>query len=186
MSHIPFSLPACAFAALAFLSPPALPVHASAPEGSWVRHHSVDHQLACLAPAPGRLYILMHPMEYRNNALEDVGTPAARPFVIREGSSSMYPLSDEVSLSGEAVRVMRYNPVAGYLLLAYENGEIDLVYPDGRKREVPALSMNSFPGPRSLHEATFSPDGKKANVAYDFGYVHVSYKHHTLTTNSLV
>lgn len=171
MRYFPFSFPAGALAALAFLCSSMLPASASAPEGTWVRHHTFDHQLACLAPAPGRLYILMHPMEYRNNVSADVGTPAARPFVIKAGSSSMYPLSDEIKLSGEAVRVMRYNPVAGYLLLAYENGEIDLVFSDGRKREVTALSMNSFPGLRSFHEATFSPDGRKAYVASDFGYV---------------
>lgn len=126
-----------------------------------------------MAPAPGRLYILTHPMEFRNGVADDVGRPTPRPFVIDASTGKLRPLEETVPLSGEGVRVMRYNPLGGYLLLGYEDGGIDLIYDDGSKREVTALSLNSTPGARTLHEATFSTDGERAYIATDFGYMRI-------------
>ena len=171
MRHFPFSLCAALISAVALAFPTLSTAAGANLNGSWIRHESFDHQLVSLAPTPERLYILMHPMEYRAGASDDIGSPVPRPFFIDAGSASLRPLSDEVALSGEGVRIMRYNPLAQYLLIGYEEGEIDLIFSDGSKREVSALSMISFPGLRGLHEVTFSPDGKRAYVASDFGYV---------------
>ncbi len=139
--------------------------------GNWVRHHTFDHQLAGLAPAPGRLYVLMHPMEYRNTASDDVGTPSASVFVLEEGEQTMRPLSDLTDARLSPVRLMRYNPLGGYLLLCHTDGKINQFFADGSRRESSILSHYSFPGPRALREASFSPDGSTAFIASDFGYV---------------
>lgn len=170
MRHLPFSF----FGCLALLSAFAFPADAAAESlpGVWKRHHTFDHQLASLAPAPGKLYILMHPMEYRSGASDDVGTPSPGVFVLEEGGEKIYPLAEQTGADLGTVRLMRYNPLADYLLLCHNDGKINLFYADGHRRESTVLSHNLFPGGRTMHEATFAANGS-AYIATDFGYVKI-------------
>lgn len=142
-------------------------------EGTWTPHYTF-HRLAAFAPAPGRIYMLVHPQEYKSGAREDIGTVAATVFYADDPASPIRHISELAPLSGRNVKIMKYNPAAGYLFLGYTDGKMDLVRDDGNVREVDILSRFSTPGKRSLHDVTFSPDGRYAYVATDFGYVKVS------------
>ena len=153
----------------------AFPTPANAAiEGTWTRHYTFNRLVSSFAPSPDRLFMLVHPQEYTATSREDIATLAASVFYMDDPSAPIRSLSDFAPLSGGVVRVMRYNPAGGYLFLGYDDGKIDMVYPDGTCREAPGLSLFSFPGSRKLRDVSFSPEGDFAYVATDFGYIKVN------------
>jgi streptogramin lyase len=78
-----------------------------------------------------------------------------------------YTFLNKVSgLSDAGVRLIRYNRANGTLLIAYENGNLD-IWKDGAVRNVPDLLQSLVPGDKTINHVAF--DGENALLATNLG-----------------
>ncbi len=77
------------------------------------------------------------------------------------------PMSPATGLTEFKVHGIYYNYDKHYLLVAYNNSNIDLVYDDGRIVNVSGLADVVMNVPRTINDVTFA--GDKAYLATDFG-----------------
>lgn len=78
-------------------------------------------------------------------------------------------LSEDGYMNDVTIKDIYYNHDKEYLLVAYANGNIDIITKDGKVINMPDIYISSVDGTKSINDVTFSRKG--AYVATDFGYV---------------
>lgn len=72
-------------------------------------------------------------------------------------------------LNDSSIRNIYYNPDRGYLVVAYENSNIDILTDDGATISLPEIYNADVQGERTINDVTFSQG--RMIVATSFGYV---------------
>ena len=93
----------------------------------------------------------------------------------KEGDE-LIPLNSQTYLSGNVASAVDYNYDKGYLLVAYSDGNIDMLYEDGRLVNLPGLMLSSSDLKKNINSITFYPEENKVFLATDFGYVTIDDK----------
>lgn len=79
-----------------------------------------------------------------------------------------------VNLSGSMVARIFPNDEAGYVLVSYADGNIDLLYPDGSYFNIPDIRDSALEGDKTINTVAF--DGDHFYVGTPFGLVKISEK----------
>lgn len=90
-------------------------------------------------------------------------------FSYNENDNENMAHSTDNGLSDVEIREIYYNIDKGYLLVAYENGNIDLLYPSGKCINLPDIKDANVYSGRGINGVTFADD--RIYVATDFGFV---------------
>lgn len=90
-------------------------------------------------------------------------------FSYRESDNENMAYSTDNLLSDVNISEIYYNPFKKYLLVAYDNGNIDLLYDSGKSINLPDIKDAKVYGGRNINNVSFN--GDYIYVATDFGFV---------------
>ncbi len=93
----------------------------------------------------------------------------ANLFSYNETDQENFAYSTENYLSDVNVKEIYYNPEKKFLVVAYENGNLDLLFDDGRNINLPEIKNANVHSTRQINGVSFN--GDKMYVATGFGYV---------------
>ncbi len=140
-------------------------------DNGWKLHPSFDNQPIRIIDTPRYCYYFVHCEMYNAGVPQHVDPTSIILFRDKEvAGASATALHNSFSLTGENVAYADYNPYGEYLLIVYENYDIDLLYQDGTVSNISDLKDFSIPGMREVRSATFNPGNGDALIATDFGY----------------
>lgn len=160
--------------------------------GKWILHPSLDiysstsalnsqstNNIQKLMDGERYLYALVTSSYYANAGFNDsdiTKTVNKTPLVIARldktpANGKIEPLSPALPLSGADVLTAEYSHQTRCLAVAYTNGNIDLIFDDGRFISNSDLGGLSIPGGKNIRSVSFSADGKTVSAAADFGFI---------------
>ncbi|MDE5842496.1 MAG: hypothetical protein K2H35_02020, partial [Muribaculaceae bacterium] len=147
----------------------ALPIR-SAITGQWVKHPTFDNSTLKVIDTPTRTYFAGY-----NQIYDPVITVKASPdmtlFYYDKEGDEIVPALRTSSLSGSAIRSLEYNFKKNYLVILYDNYDIDLLYDNGNVVNIPALRYADIPGSKNVNSISFDFANNGIWLATDFGYV---------------
>lgn len=136
----------------------------------WRLHGSYDGNMVKMIDTPQLTYFLGARQIYSrdNDALKNLYGILFR--YDKEGEEMEY-LHSENLLSGDIPVAVEYNYQKKYLLIAYNDGDIDMLYDDGKVVNIPGLKIADSSLSKRVNGIWFDTVGNKAYLATDFGFV---------------
>ena len=147
----------------------AIPMYATI-SGTWRMHPTFNYHASNIVDTPEYVYFA---------GLAQTYNPQVIPQSIQENTLFRYDkkgdeiqsLSINDGLSGTAIKTIEYNPVNKYLVIIYNDSNIDVITDDGEIRNIPAIRNAQIPGSKEINGVTFYPADHLAIFATGFGYV---------------
>ncbi len=90
-------------------------------------------------------------------------------FSFAPSDNESYAYSSINSLSDESIRDIYYNPAKDYLLVVYDNSNLDLLFQDGTVINMPEIKDSSVSDMKTVNDVAFG--GDRIVIATDFGLV---------------
>jgi len=122
--------------------------------GRWTLYPSVDNTFTNIVDTPDRTYMLSSPSLF---SISD-----------EDNESYAYNYTNKLS-DRNPVTYVAYNKDKKYLFVAYSNGNIDLLYDNGKTVNMPEIKDASITGDRSVLSVTFAND--RIYIGTGFGLV---------------
>ncbi len=151
-----------------------IPAGASAAE-QWRIHQSYDGDCAGIFDTKKYTYFLGYMQKY-DPLVPGADVPYISVYRYDKEGDELIPLNSQTYLSGNVASAVDYNYDKGYLLVAYSDGNIDMLYEDGRLVNLPGLMLSSSDLKKNINSITFYPEENKVFLATDFGYVTIDDK----------
>lgn len=148
----------------------ALPAIAAAPSGDWKLHPTFDNDIIKIVDTPKRVYMQVLGQPYSASA-EAYAEMKPFLFAYDKEADEMLSYNRRNYLSANMVSFFDYNPEGKYLLVVYDDNDIDFIYDDGRVYNVPGLKLANMSISKKVNFATFDPSHSKVYLATDFGYI---------------
>jgi len=158
----------------------ALPAKAE----SWRIHPSFYGQYQHIFDTQKYVYFIAYMTIYVENHASAGNTPANIIRWDKEAEQFDYLNSSNI-LSGNTVAHASYNYDDKYLLIAYDNGNIDVLYDTGEVVNIPALMLADADLSRRVNSISFDPQSSFAYLATDFGYVALDVKKGEVDTSRI-
>lgn len=186
MNHPKHQLNTIFIALVALLAAAVLPASAGAEvRGVWRQHPGAaltqaSQGYALKAPYRGKRYSYF--IERGRSYLPGDGTgtdvysttECLYPFRYdsEHPDKGIYPLADDFELSGMRLQDAAYSPAAGRLVLAYPEGNFDIIYDSGELKRCDGLRLVASPaGGKKVRSMVFDTDGTTLYVATEFGFL---------------
>lgn len=154
-------------AALFAILAPHLTAGAAMP-GAWKVHTPFHEKVHTIADTPSRTYFLGHAQLFRKDIAGN-DRPLSSLFMYDKESDETIPLNSQNILSENVVLTMAYNAQKEYLLVVYDNLNIDLIFDSGEIANIQDLM--AMPGDKDVVSITFDAQHDLAFIATTFGYV---------------
>lgn len=132
-------------------------------QGRWQLHASLDAGPSRVIDARDCVYIL--------SRADAADTEGSFLFRLDKATSELRPLTTADGLSASLVDFAAYNAASDYLLLAYSDGRIDFLFPDGAVQSLDALAQTPLRYEKRVKHASFDPERNRVWLATQFGYV---------------
>ena len=170
----------CAFLLMVLGTAGVLP--ASAFDSSWRLHPSFDGQVVTICDTPKYVYFLGTSREYKrtNGRISELYGVL---FRFSKEDEELVGLNPSNLLSSNTVRCIGYDYDAGYLVVTYADGNIDLLYDNGNVVNIPGLKAADSSLDKTVNDITF--DGRNIYLATNFGYVMVDGTLHEVSTSRM-
>lgn len=144
--------------------------HSSAAE--WKLHPSFDRTPQRIIDTPDYTYFLVHQQIYNKTYVGyDFSSLTLFEYNKSRPESGITPLVHEIQLTSADLRLADYSPAGNYLLIAYNDGGIDLIGKDRSLVHVDKLKKSTMPGMSVINSVTFNPATGDAWIATDAGYM---------------
>lgn len=114
-----------------------------------------------------------YPQTYNPN-VDEQSNPDCFLFYYDKEGDEVVTAASRHSMSNTLVRSIDYNADKGYLLVIYDDQDIDLLYDDGSVGNVGALKNATITGSKGVNSVTFDPESDLVWIATDFGYVAIN------------
>lgn len=150
----------------------ALPA-AAALTGQWFTHPSFDNSVVKVIDTPTRTYFMGYPMTVQPSIPVKSSTDCSLFYFDKEGEE-IVSVPQRHDISSPLVRTIDYNPQKGYLLITYDNQDIDFLFDDGSVKNVGALKNASITGSKTINSVYFDPYNDAVWIATDFGYIQLN------------
>lgn len=147
---------------------------ATAKAEQWRLHSTFDGDIEQIIDTPDYVYVLSNNQPL-NQYVTDFKTPSRSLFRYVKDDEEMVGLNPQNLLNGSVVQCIQYNPKSNYLLIAYDDGGIDLLYDNGTVKYIPGLKMADGYS-KKINNITFDLDSDVAWLATDFGYITINCK----------
>lgn len=140
----------------------------------WRLHPTFDGKIERIIDTPDYTYFLSYNQMYLPivSSTENIYLSIFR--YDKENEEVLF-LNKQNLLSDNNLSIAEYNPDKEYLFVAYDNGNIDLIYDNGDVINVPGLKLSAGYS-KKINAVIFSPDNEEVYVVTDFGYVVISDK----------
>ncbi|MDE6011110.1 MAG: T9SS type A sorting domain-containing protein [Muribaculaceae bacterium] len=144
--------------------------------GQWRQHPSFDNSILQVIDTPERTYFMGYPQSV-NPSIPFKASPDCTLFYYDKEGDEIVPAAQRLPMATTTVRSMSYNPDKGYLLVIYDNQDIDLLHDDGSISNIGAIRNATLPGSKNVNSVTFDPAHDLVWLATDFGYVALNDEH---------
>ncbi|MCM1290581.1 MAG: T9SS type A sorting domain-containing protein [Prevotella sp.] len=151
----------------------------AAPTGDWKIYPTFDENVLQVIDTPHKTYFRALPQPVvsgKNN--EAFASPYPFLFAYDKEADELESLSKRNLLSENIVSFMQYNADKEYLFVSYDNGNIDLIFDNGEKYNIPALVSATMPGGKGINSVSFDKQNNRIYVAADFGLLILDDKKH--------
>lgn len=138
----------------------------------WKLHPSFDRTPLRVIDTPENTYFLVHQQIYNKNII-GYDFPSLTLFEYQKKSpeKGIVPLCHSVSLSSADIRMADYSPKGDYLIVVYNDGDIDLIDKNKKLTHIDRLKRYSIPGMTLVNSVTFEASSGDAWIATDAGYM---------------
>lgn len=136
----------------------------------WRLHPTFDGDVERIIDTPDYTYILSNNQIYMPSSRDNASRTMAL-FKYDKEAEELIWLNKQNHLSGTIVQAAEYNFTKRYLLVAYSDGNVDLIHDDGEVMNVPGFKMSSDQYATNVNGVSFWPNDNQAFLATDFGYV---------------
>lgn len=142
---------------------------------TWRMHPSHDGQIERMIETPDYIYILSTKQAYvQGNAV--LGRLFGSLFRYDKKHDEMIYLNKVNLLSGNTVVAIEYNFDKKYLVIGYEDGNIDLLYDNDNVINVPGLKIGDPSLDKTINSFSFDKAANLIYVATGFGYLSIDDK----------
>lgn len=155
-----------------FLSLTGLLTAWAAPAGDWKVYPTFDSNVLKVVDTPSKTYFQVLGQNVKTSGISDpFRTPYPFLFVYDKEADELEGLTKRNMLSDIQPSFISYNADRKYLLVGYSNGNIDLLYDDGKRVNIPALASMTFTLGKEINSVSFDAGASKAYVALPFGFI---------------
>lgn len=151
---------------------PSLP--ATAADGDWKLYPAFDSDHLNIFDAGDKVYVISLGEPWLTEKSNRFATPYPTLFVMDKSSGEAVSYNRRNYLSGTILNTAAYNNRGKYLVLVYTDGDIDLLYDNGRVVNIPGLRNAVLTESKAVNAVNFSPDSPEFVLATDFGFVVIS------------
>ncbi|MDE7403185.1 MAG: non-canonical purine NTP diphosphatase [Muribaculaceae bacterium] len=137
---------------------------------TWRAHPSFDGQTLRMIDTPNCLYLLGTTTEYVR-ASKYQNSIIGNLYRIDNNTKEIEWLSKQNNLSEDLINAIAYNFDKHYLCIAYTNGNIDLLYDDGKVANIPGLMLADASLTKQINDITFDSANDRIYLATAFGYI---------------
>lgn len=144
-------------------------------EGSWRSHQALDRTVSRIIDGERYVTLLCQDMQMRMNS-----NPynQSRPHIFRidktDADATWRSLADDFSLSSRGfVTDVLYQPIDKFLMVVYEDNNIDLIYDNGQLVRIPDLALRVYTENIKVANICFDIDRRLAYLATDTGFITV-------------
>ena len=135
-------------------------------DANWKLHPIFDEEVTHVVETPDYVYFTSRQMiENPNNAVY------LSLFRYDKKGDELIALSSDNILSGLNVRDIIYNPSKGYLLVVYQDYDIDRINNDGSVVNIPFYAQTSMSQSKNINSMAVDAANDRVYLATDFGYV---------------
>lgn len=138
----------------------------------WRLHPTYDGNVERLIDTPDYLYVLSYSQTYIKDggaAWADNIKKYVSLFRYDKEGEEWEALSKQNYLSDNIVRMAEYNPEKKYLAIAYNTGNIDLLYNSGEVTNIPGLKIADEVESRNINGIVFNRASNEIYMATDWG-----------------
>lgn len=138
----------------------------------WRLHPTYDGNLNRLIDTPDYLYVLSYNQPWIEGTA-DYGRISLGLFRYDKEGEELIALNKSNLLSDNVIQTAEYNHDKGYLLVVHDDGDIDLLYDNGKTVNVPGFRLADSSFDRMVNDVTFDPAAGLAYLSTNFGFVTV-------------
>lgn len=138
--------------------------------GEWKMHPTFDNSVVSVIDSPERVYFMGY-NQVINTAITFKAAPDMSLFYYDKKGDEIVAANQRHDLASVSVRKAIYNPWKGYLLIVYDDYNIDLLHDSGEVNNIAALKNADIPGSKEINFISFDPDNNRVWLATEFGYV---------------
>ncbi len=139
----------------------------------WRLQPTFSNFLQRIIDTPKYTYILSGNQPYLPT-VRDYGTPTNSLYRYDKTEKETDWLNIQNKLSNPVITAAEYNFEKAYLMVCYEDGNIDLFYDNGKVVNIPGLKVADSALSKRVNTITFVPGSNEAWLATRFGYVTVN------------
>ena len=139
-------------------------------DGQWKLYPSFDADIRRVVDTPKRVYMFSLAQPYYENVPE-TPTPQGFLYVYDKDADEFSSYDAMGPLTQSVISQIEYNAQVGYLIIIYDDQNIDLLFDNGKVYNIPALKSASIPSSKRINGISFDRSRHHAYLATDFGFV---------------
>lgn len=138
----------------------------------WRLHPTFSGDVERVIDTPEHVYLLSN-NQYHYPWTVDNARRTMSLFRYEKDGEELVWLNRQNKLSGTVLQAAEYNPDKKYLLVAYDNGNIDLLHDNGDVTNIPGFMLADARYSKNVNAIGFNPSENMVLVATDFGYISI-------------
>lgn len=136
----------------------------------WRLHPTYDGNVARLIDTEDYTYFLSWSQPYFQN-MGDFGVKYMNLYRYDKNGDELQFLNKQNILSENILQAIEYNRDKKYLVAVYDNGNIDLIYDNGKVKNVLGLKLAGTGYSKIVNSISFAPEYNELYLATEFGYI---------------
>ena len=146
----------------------AFGAEAASSSADWRHFNTFDDKLDYIFDTPSKTYFLAQPQLF-DPGKSDNKEKLLFLFSRDKETGEVREYNSLNFLSHSLIKKANYNARKNYLMLVYDDSDIDILYDDGTLRNIQALKNYNTSGSKEVRSISFDPDLNLAYIATDFG-----------------
>lgn len=138
--------------------------------GNWKIYPAFDNHPVSVIATPNKTYMLAMAQPYNANFAE-YASKLIYLYAYDPEADEFLTYTTANYLSENIISSALYNPYKRYLLIAYANGNIDLLYDDNSIKNIPVLKLANLNSSKAINGIRFDGENGLVYLATDFGYL---------------
>lgn len=138
--------------------------------GNWKMHINFDDEITRVVDTGDMVYFLSRCEPY-DPKIGLISTEQGSLFRYDKGADELLALSTSNILSDNVVSCIEYSPEKGMLVVVYTNFDIDILYNDGKVKNIPAYKLATLSTGKKVNSIFIDPERDRVYLATEFGYV---------------
>ncbi len=143
----------------------------------WIFHSSFDNMPRKIVDTPDAVYFFVHQRYYDTSAFNSyfkVPTGAIFKLDKNNTAAGLQDLHKTIPFSGTDMRMFDVDAETGLMVIAYNDGGIDLVTRDGKLTYISEIRERTFPDSWTINSISLDPTSHNVWIGTGTGYIHIS------------